>query len=109
MTWQIDDDKFVLANLSKFSKLLDKGIIKWLDKYDDSQKKEFVDCIFSIFKKNNIKSTLEVMESNKVILTLLKETINMDQIVKEMLKDLITILRKCRITSYNVCYTKLLR
>lgn len=95
MTWQIDDDKFVLANLSKFSKLLDKSIIKWLDKYDDSKKKEFVDCIFVIFNKNNIKSTLEVMESNKVILTLLKETINMGPIITEMLKDLISILRKC--------------
>lgn len=95
MTWQIDDDKFLLANLSKFSRVLDKGFLIWLDKYDDSKKKEFVDCIFEIFKKNNINSVIEIMESNKLILTLLKETINMDPIVKEMLKDLITILRQC--------------
>lgn len=95
MTWQIDDDKFLITDLSKFSKVLEKGFLIWLDKYDDSKKKEFVDCIFEIFKKNNINSVIEIMESNKLILTLLKETINMDPIVKEMLKDLIVILRQC--------------
>jgi len=95
MTWQVNNDEFVLADLSKFSKVLDKGIIKWLDKYDDSKRKEFVDCIFEVFKKNNINSLIEIMQSNKLVLTLLRETINMDPIVKEMIKDLISVLRQC--------------
>ncbi len=95
MTWQVQDDEFVRASLSRFSKVLDEGISKWLSKYDDSTKKLFIDCIFDIFKKNNIISLTEVFGSPKVMLTLLKETFNMDPIVKEMAKDLIVILNKC--------------
>ncbi len=95
LSWQIDDDMFIPAKLSKFSRVLDEGFLKWLDKYDDKKRKEFVDYVFEIFEKNNISSLIEIVEDNRLILTLLKETKNIHSVVKEMLKDLIVILRQC--------------
>lgn len=75
--------------------VLERGIIRWLDKYDDQKIKEFVGYIFGIFRKNSINSLIEIMEDSRVILTLIKETTNVNSVVKEMLKDLIVILRQC--------------
>lgn len=95
MSWQVNDKEFISSKLSNFSKVLDDGIIRWLDKYDDDKIKQFVDYIFEIFKKNNINSLLEITTDSKVILLLLKETKNVHSVVKDMIKDLVSILKQC--------------
>lgn len=90
--WKIEEDKFKRTELSNSSKILDKGIITWLDKYDDELREKFVNSLFVIFEENNITSLLELKKSLKLVAKLIKASKDIDPIVKEMLKDLMKIL-----------------
>lgn len=90
--WKINGNKFIRGELSNSSKVLDQGIITWLDKYDDEARQKFVDSLFSVFEVNNITSLLELKKSIKLIFKLIRSSKNVDPVVKEMLKDLMNIL-----------------
>lgn len=94
-TWQLESDDFKKVELSTFSKLLDKGISAWLDKYNDEERELLVKCLFEIFENNNITSFMEIMENYKLILDLLKSAKKLNPIVKDMAKDLIKVLIEC--------------
>lgn len=95
LSWQIDGDKFIEAELSSFSKLIDEAITTWLNKYSDVERKQFVEYIFKIFQNNNITSLIQIMDNYKLIIDLLKEAGNIDSTVKDMTKELINILVEC--------------
>lgn len=95
LTWQIDGDKFVEAELSGFSKLLDEVITTWLDKYDDNERKKFVTYIFKIFQDNNITSLIQIMDNYKLIIDLVKDAGSSDSIVKDITKDFVKVLVEC--------------
>ena len=90
--WKIEDDHFVRDELSPFSKILDEGIIKWLDKYDDEKREKFVNSIFKILEENNVMSLLQLRREIKLIFKVIKSSKDIDPIVLEMLKDLIKII-----------------
>mgnify|MGYP004471295873 CR=1 FL=1 len=48
-TWVVRDKAIERAVLSSFSKILDEGMIKFLDKYNDEQRYKFVDALFMVF------------------------------------------------------------
>ena len=92
LTWQLEDDNFKIAKLSKNSVNLNKRMIEWLDKYPDPERKKMVDEIFKIFRDNNIVSLKDIMANNKLIINILKSTNSVDQTVKDMVKDFINVL-----------------
>lgn len=92
LTWQIDGDNFIEAELSSFSKLIDEVITTWLDKYNDYERKQFVAHIFEIFEKNKITSLIQIMDNYKLIISLIKDASGSEKIVKDMTKDLLKIL-----------------
>ena len=90
--WKVEDDHFRRDKLSPFSEILDKGLITWLDKYDDEKREKFVESIFKILEENNVKSVLQFRSEIKLIFKILRSAKNLDPIVNEMLKDLIKII-----------------
>lgn len=90
--WKVEDSHFVRDDLSPFSKILDEGIIKWLDKYDDEKREKFVDSVFSILEENNVQSLLQLKSEIKLFFKVLKSSKDLDPIVIEMLKDLLKII-----------------
>ena len=92
LTWQIEGDNLKLGTLSKNSINFNNRMIKWLDKYPDSDRKRMVDELFKLFKENNIVSLKDIMSNYKLIFDILKTANSVDQTVKEMVKDLINVL-----------------
>ena len=90
--WKIENDHFIRDELSPFSKVLDKGIITWLDKYDDKKREKFVNSIFKILEENNVQSLLQLRKELKLLFKIAKSSKDLDPIVFEMLKDLIKII-----------------
>lgn len=93
-SWQVDGDDFVKVKLSMSSKVLDHGILTWLDNYNEQERKEFVKELFQIFKKHNVTSLLQFVEEPRLLIKLMKDTSNMDPIIKEMIKELVEILKE---------------
>ncbi len=93
-TWQINYNTFERTHLSRFSKVYNEGFSKWLDNYNDEQKKLFVESVFEILEQNNIKTLLQFRKNYKLIFNLIKSTKNINPVVKEMAKDLLKVISK---------------
>lgn len=91
-TWQIDNDKFERTKLSRFSKVFDEGFSKWLDNYTDLEREEFVKDIFDILRENKIETLLQFTENYKLIFDVLKASKNVNNVTKEMGKDLVKVI-----------------
>ena len=65
INWCIDEDKFSYTDLSASSKKFKKGIEDWLNSYNDQEREEFVHDLFSLFKRADIKSLLDI-KKNKI-------------------------------------------
>ena len=94
LTWQIENDDFKKGVLSKNSINLNNKMIKWLNKYSDLERKKMVDEVFKIFREKNITSLKDIMNNYKLVFDILKSTNTIDQDVKDMAKDFISILMK---------------
>ena len=94
MTWQIDDISFKRTKLNKNSENFNKRFTMWLTKYTDEERKLFVDEIFKVLRENNIVSLKDIMNNYMLIFNIVKSTNTIDQVVKDMTKDLINILIK---------------
>ena len=95
MYWQVDGTHFKRAELSSMSQELDREIAKWLDEYEDEDKKKFVKNLDDIFKKAKIKSILDLKEKKSLILSLIYESKEMSNQSKKVLINFILILIKC--------------
>lgn len=95
MTWKIEDDHFSTGKLSNFSKILDEGLDKWIDKYTKVERKSFFDCVFKVFENNNITSLIDVMDNYKLMIKIIKEARLLEPGVKSMAKDILTTYLKC--------------
>ncbi|MFV0250372.1 MAG: Mbeg1-like protein [Bacilli bacterium] len=94
-SWQIVDDKFMKTELSSYSKIFEKGISNWLDKYNDLQREKFVKEVFKIFKQNNITELTQITADYKLIRKMIKDANQIDKYAGDMLKELINVLIKC--------------
>ena len=92
--WRISGDKFYEAEeLSNMSKSIDKTITKWLDLYDANTRKKFVEDLFDIFERCNIKTLYKIHAKDlKEISLVIKESKNLSKESKKMLKELLSIL-----------------
>lgn len=97
LSWQVDYDHFQTREVSKFSKILDEGMTRWLDKYDYDQRRRFVNSIGKLMSDNGIVTLVDFKNNKRLIIDVLKSTKNMDPIVKEMSFDLIKIIGRLNI------------
>ena len=80
--------------LSRSSKVFDEGFTRWLDKYDDEKRKLFVTEIFKVMKENNIKDLMEIQLKKDLILNVVKQSKEINQLVKEMTIELFKVIAK---------------
>ena len=64
----------------------------WANKYNDYQRKEFTESLFSVFKRAGIKSLEEVLQNKTLILKLVYESRGINKETKKMLREFIWIL-----------------
>lgn len=91
-TWVVRDCKLERAELSSFSKILDEGMIKWMDKYDDYERERFVEALFMIFEKTGVVSVNDIVENKRIILKLIREVQGIDKVTRNMLKDFVYVI-----------------
>ena len=60
ITWEIDDKYFKKAELSEFSKILDKSMNKWINKYSNPEREKVVISLFDVFRRADIKKISEI-------------------------------------------------
>lgn len=94
VTWEVEDNHFMETSLSTFSKVLDEGMIKWLDNYDDNIREKFVTSLFDVFRNADVHNLLEIMDNKKIILKLIKESTNMDSETRKMLLNFVSFMFK---------------
>lgn len=94
-SWKVDKDHFVDKNLSNFSKIVGKSFEVWLDKYNKEEKKKFIECLFDVFRKLEIESLNDFKQKKRLVFNMILESRNVDNIVKQMLKDLVDTIGKC--------------
>ena len=90
--WVIYDDKLLITKLSNYSKIINKTVNKWLDKYSDSERELFVKELFLIFDRANIYSLTDINDNKKLIFKIIKETKGIDIKTKNMIMDFIYLL-----------------
>lgn len=93
LTWQVEDDHFVLSKLSNSSIKFKNITDKWLQEYTKEAKQNFIKELFDIFKRENVTSLLDI-KSQKLfgIINLIKESKKLDSESKKMFKDLLTLI-----------------
>lgn len=89
--WVIEDDHFVNSELNPMSKQLDKKLRDWLIKYNDQDKFNFVSNLDIILRKADVIDALDLVNQNAKIFSLIRESKDMDEESKKVLKELINI------------------
>lgn len=106
LTWITEDKHFKQVKLSHFSESFEECIEKWLDKYSDEERKEFVTKIFDIFREHKINSLIDIVTEKRNIIRILKSTMSIDKKVSDMIKDFFDIIKKSNIEYYASKYIK---
>ncbi|MBR4830719.1 MAG: DUF2974 domain-containing protein [Bacilli bacterium] len=91
-TWLVEDNHFKTREVSRFSKILDEGFTKWLDKYDYAARKDFVESIDKLMADNGIVTIVDFKKNKKLVFEVAKAAKGMNPIVKEMTMDLLKII-----------------
>ncbi len=91
-TWLVDEEEFIATELSTFSKIFEKGMLNWVNKYNDFERKKFTESLFKVFERANIHSLVEIMDNKKLILKLIYETRGIDKTTKKMLREFIWVI-----------------
>lgn len=99
--WVVEEDHFKRAKMSKFSKILEQGFSTWFNQYSLEERQQFVDDIFAVFEQSNINSLVEVKKSFTSTLRLIRSSVLVSEHVKQMLKELITILNQAGIDHFG--------
>lgn len=93
-TWQVSYDHLEKDKLSRSSRVFDDGFTRWLDRYDDEKRKIFVKEFFRIVKENNIKDLMEIKLKKELLLNIIKQSKEINPMVKEMTIELFKIIGK---------------
>lgn len=93
--WQIKDDRFINAELSDFSNRVDETFIKWLNNYNEEERKKFVEDVFMVFNRANIDSLLDIKyQVVPKVWSILRESKNLSKETKKMIKSLVDFMYK---------------
>ena len=85
-SWQVLGDKFIEAELTTSSELIDQTITKWLVEVDSNQRKRFIDALFEILNSTKVITFNEIGNQwFKNAKTILKTYSNLDKETKKMM------------------------
>ena len=85
----LKDDKLQVVELSNYSKLVDKTVLNWLKKHSDNERENFVESLFLIFDKANIRDLIDIMNNKKLIFSVIKNSTELDNKTRNMIMDFI--------------------
>lgn len=87
-SWIINEDSFKRTEISSFSKKIESGVLRFLDKLEDKQREKFVNSFFNILKKAEV-NDLNQFKKTKLtsMMKILKETKNLNKDTKKMMMD----------------------
>lgn len=106
--WLVDDNKFIEVNsLNSMSKALDEKLKNWLVKYNNQDKFNFVSNLDILLRRADVSSALELVSKNTKIFRLLRESKDMDEETKKIIKELLTIVIDCYKTAKKEEITEL--
>lgn len=93
INWCVEEEAFSYTKLSSFSKKFKENLESWLNNYSDEERQIFVHDLFSLFKRAEIKSLLDLKKQKiKKVLTLIKESKKIDAKTKEILNEFIKLM-----------------
>ena len=94
MYWEVEDNHFKKTELSKLSTDIEKELKNWFYKYDNENKREFVDTLMKVLDDAGISSILEIKEKKSNIFSIIYETKEIKGNTKTMLTDFINVIIK---------------
>lgn len=97
--WIVEDNHFKKAKLSKFSEIIERSFPIWLAKYSFEERLQFINDVFLVFEENQITSLLDVKQSFMSMLKFIRSSVSVSKHVKQMIKDLISILNQAGLES----------
>ena len=84
--WRCYGPIFIEGNLSKNSEELDKKILSWLNRHDDTQRKKMVDTIFEVLEKCEITKISQIRQFKlSRIIKMLKISKDIDKESKDLI------------------------
>ena len=92
--WKVSGDSFVAAkDLSSLSKSIESTVIKWVNSYDLKTRRRFVEDLFDIFERCNIKTLYKIHAKDlKEITTVVREAKNISPESKKLIKEFVSML-----------------
>ena len=93
-SWIIDNNHFIRRNISSKSIKIDKIMSNWLDKYDYFTRKEFIDDVFNVLKKNNITEISQFKKNITNVFKLVKYSNDISEKSKNMINELKVIINE---------------
>lgn len=92
--WEINNDKFVLNDLSPYSEELRKDILKWLTVTHKNDIRKLAKNFQNIFESAGVDSLLDIKKKKRIIFELIEESKNMDPEAKNVLINFIKMVIK---------------
>ena len=93
--WEIEEDHFVKAKLSTFSKELDVAIRRWFSKYNLEDKESFINNLDYVFKEAGITSIIDIKTKKRSIINLITSSKDMSNHSKKLLTEFVMLIIKC--------------
>ena len=93
--WEIEEDHFVKAKLSTFSKELDVAIRRWFSKYNLEDKESFINNLDYVFKEAGITSIMDIKTKKRSIINLITSSKDMSNQSKKLLTEFVMLIIKC--------------
>ncbi len=93
LNWQVNNQDLEYVNLSNSSIVLHKSIVKWINKYNNQQKKTFVREMFDVFKKNKVFSLLDFMKRPSAFIKILSDSKTVSYQTSIMFKEFVKMSR----------------
>jgi hypothetical protein len=89
MKWEVSDNHFIPATLTKKSKEFDNYLDVWLSKYSETEREKFVTDLFGVFKTLGIKSLDDIREDKKKLIDVILTSKKMSKESKKMTRDIL--------------------
>ena len=94
MYWEVEDDHFLKTNLSPMSTEIQNELRDWFYRYNEEDKKEFINNLTQVLDDAGVTSILEIKEKNSKIFNIIYETKDIKGNSKTILVDFINVMIK---------------
>ena len=94
LNWQVDENDLISDNLKSSSIELSLKISKWLNKYSDKEKKQFVKEMFDVFRKNDVHTLLDFMDRPTSLIKILSDSSKVSHKTSIMFREFVDMTKK---------------